>query len=234
MLDKALEALKTFDWGTDPKPLEGIDQAINATHGKAAERADLEQKLVDALKGDVTRCSKDYICRKLMLVGSAVCVPPLAALLGDKDLSHMARYALERIPAPEAGKALRDSLAKVPAAQKVGVASSLGSRGDTECVAALGALLGEADAALARSAALALGDIRTSAAAKALKEPKSTSPTVRPAVTDAQLACAEGLLAAGNKAEALGVYKSLVGEDQPKHVRLAATRGVLACAGKKE
>ena len=29
-------------------------------------------------------------------------------------------------------------------------------------------------------------------------------------------------------------YKPLVAEDQPKQVRLAATRGMLACAGKKE
>ena len=54
------------------------------------------------------------------------------------------------------------------------------------------------------------------------------------AVTDARLSCAEGLLAAGNKGEALAIYKSLVGEGEPKQVKLAATRGMLACAGKKE
>ena len=35
------------------------------------------------------------------------------------------------------------------------------------------------------------------------------------------------------KAEAIAVYKSLAGPKQPKHVRLAATRGLLAAAGKK-
>ena len=34
-------------------------------------------------------------------------------------------------------------------------------------------------------------------------------------------------------AQALAIYKGLAGADQPKHVRLAATRGMLACAGKK-
>jgi hypothetical protein len=57
---------------------------------------------------------------------------------------------------------------------------------------------------------------------------------VKPAVADACLACAEHLLADGKKAEAIGLYKSLAGEDQPKHVRLAATRGLLAAAGKKD
>ncbi len=38
-----------------------------------------------------------------MVIGTAESVPALAALLPDKDLSHMARYALERIPAPGSG-----------------------------------------------------------------------------------------------------------------------------------
>ena len=67
------------------------------------------------------------------------------------------------------------------------------------------------------------------------KMPKKTTPEgVKPAVADACLACAERLLGDGKKAEAIVLYKSLAGEDQPKHVRLAATRGLLAAAGKKE
>ena len=57
---------------------------------------------------------------------------------------------------------------------------------------------------------------------------------VKPAIADACLVCAGGLLAGGNKAEAILLYKSLNSQDQPKHVRLAATRGLLAAAGKKE
>jgi len=53
------------------------------------------------------------------------------------------------------------------------------------------------------------------------------------AVTDASLACAESLLAAGKNADALAIYKGVAKGDQPKHVRLAATRGMLTCAGKK-
>src|SRR5439155_1170293 len=102
MLDKALEALKTYDWGQDPKVLSPIDDAIVATHGDAARRKDLEEKLTEALKAEGTRDGKQAICRYLMAVGSAACVPALAALLSDKDLSHMARFALERMPAPEA------------------------------------------------------------------------------------------------------------------------------------
>ena len=38
MLDQAFEALKTYDWGTDRKPLEEIDEAVIASHGDAAAR----------------------------------------------------------------------------------------------------------------------------------------------------------------------------------------------------
>src|SRR5207244_1376208 len=107
MLDQAFDALKTYNWGTDRKPLEPIDEAVVKSHGNADARQDLETKLAATLKTDISRDAKDYVCRKLMVVGSAACVPALAELVTNNDLSHMARYALERIPAPEAAKALR-------------------------------------------------------------------------------------------------------------------------------
>ncbi len=168
-----------------------------------------------------------------MTVGAPASAPTLATLLADKDLSHMARYALERIPAPEAAAALRDALPKLSGALKVGVIASLGARDDDASVSALAGLIGDDDAAVARAAAAALGAIRSPEAAKALGQAKSAG-KAGPALIDATLACAEALLAAGKNADALAIYKGLIGDGQPKHVRLAATRGVLACARKKE
>jgi HEAT repeat protein len=234
MLDQAFEALKKHDWGTDLKLLAPIDQAVISTRKDAEGRKELEGQLCAVLASDASRDAKDYVCRKLMLIGTAAAVPALAALLADKDLSHMARFALERIPGAEAGQALRDALPKLAAAQKVGAISSLGARRDEKSVPALAALVSADDASVARAAALALGAIRSADAAKALQEAKAKSPEAKQAATDARLAVAEGLLASGKRAEAQAIYKSLAGEDQPKHVRLAATRGMLAGAGKKE
>jgi HEAT repeat protein len=157
-------------------------------------------------------------------------VPALAALLPDKDNSHMARYALERITAPEAGEALRKALPQLCGKLKIGVISSLGARRDEASVPALAALLCDGDAAIvAAAAAHALGDVGSAAAAEALgKVVKTTCPVLKPAAADASLACAERLLAGGQKPAAIAVYKSLGGDDQPKHVRLAAKRGLLA------
>ena len=71
---------------------------------------DLENRLIAALNGELSRDAHDYVCRKLAIVGTAAAVPALAGLLGNKATSHMARFALERITAPEAGHALRDAL----------------------------------------------------------------------------------------------------------------------------
>ena len=233
MLDKAFDALNDYDWGADRSVLNPIDEAVVATHGDAAARKQLETRLAAVLKTDVSRDTKDFVCRKLMVIGTAACVPVLAELLTQQDHSHMARYALERIPAPEAAQAMRDALPTLSGALKVGVIGSLDVRQDSASVPILANLLSNDDAAVAKAAALALGAIRTAEAAKALAKAKPADAEAQSAATDSSLACAEALLDDGKKVAALAIYKGLASEDQPKHVRLAATRGMLACAGKK-
>src|SRR5262245_35270259 len=232
MLEQAFEALKTFDWGQDIQVLAAIDEAVVATHGDTAKRKELEDQLVAILKIELPLDAKQFVCRKLRVIGTAASVPTLAGLLSDQQLSHMARYALERIPTPEAASALRDSLPKLSGALKVGVISSLGTRKDAASIPTLGELLGDGDVTVARAAAFALGDIRTPEAAQVLARTKPAD-DVKSAVTDASLACAETLLSAGHNPDALAIYKRLLTGDPPQHVKLAATRGMLACAEKK-
>ena len=232
MLDQAFEALKTYDWGAERNALEPINEAVIATRTDAVQQAALETRLATVLKTSISRDAKDFVCRKLMQIGTAASVPTLAELLADKDLSHMARFALERNTSPEAAQALRDALPKLAGLLKVGVISSLGQRKDAASVSLLATCLSDADQAIARSAAIALGSIRTQESIKALSAAKSDEAETQIAVADAKLACAEGLLASGNRDEALTVYKSLLADTYPKHVRSAATRGMLACADK--
>jgi HEAT repeat protein len=234
-LDKAFDNLKTFDWGPDIPTfhtlLGAIESAVPASHGDAAVRKDLATRLAAVLGTNASRAAKDYVCRKLMVVGTAESVPALAALLPDKELSHMGRFALERIPAPEAAKALRDGLAKTSGAEKAGVAGSLGARRDVESVGLLAVLLNENDGQVALAAATALGDIGTVEAAKALQAASPAAAYIKPRIADAQLNAAEKLLAAGDRAAAKKVYTSLLGSPI-KSVKLAATRGLLMASGK--
>jgi HEAT repeat protein len=233
-VDKALETLKTYDWGADREALKPIDKAIVATHDDTAARKALEKSLVDALAGGISRSAQDYVCRKLRVVGTAQSVEVLAALLPAEETSHIARYALERIPDEKAAKAMRDALPKVSKKLKPGIIGSLGVRRDKKSIMVFSKLLGDSDIQVAKAAAQSLGLIGTSAAAKELsKFAKKASANMKLPVADARLVCAEQLLADGKKSEAVALYKELKGDDQPSHVKAAAMKGILTAAIKK-
>ena len=233
-VDDAFNTLKTYDWGTDRTLLNLIDQAIIATHGDAAARTALEKRLVGTLTGGISRSAQDYVCRKLRVIGTAQSVPALAALLPVEETSHIARYALERIPDEKAAAALRDALPKVSTKLKPGIIGSLGKGRDTKSVQAIAKLLGDSDLPVAQAAAQALALIGTSPAANQLRQFAKKAPAnMKIPVADARLACAEHLLAAGQKSEAVALYKELQGNDQPAQVRAAALKGLLAATTKK-
>ena len=86
---------------------------------------------------------------------------PLAALLCNEELSHMARYGLEPIPDPAVDAALRDALEKVKGRLLVGVIGSIGVRRDPKAVAPLVKRLDDPDSEVVQAAARALGRIGT-------------------------------------------------------------------------
>lgn len=234
MLDQAIEALKTFDWGTPLATIAPIDDAVAAAHDKPEDRQQLETRLIAALKAPISRDAQDYVCRKLAIVGSAASVPTLAVLLLRKENSHMARFALERISDPAAAAALRDALPKVTGNLRIGVINSIGARRDAEAFATLGRFLKDSDAATSRAAALALGAIGGKWSAGILRAviEEGSSPSRGPMI-DAWLTCAESFLANQQLEEAKAIYSSLDDSHQPRLIRLAATRGLLACAGRQ-
>jgi len=228
-VDDAFNTLKTYDWGADPKTLKPIDEAIIASHDDAAARKALEKRLLDAMAGGLSRSALDHVCRRLRIVGTAQSVPALAALLGDEKTSHIARYALERIPDDAAAAALREALPKVDDKLKPGLIGSLGTRRDADSIKALATYLGDSDILIAKAAAQSLGLIGTPAAATELAAfAKKASANMKMPVADARLVCAERLLADGNKTAALAAYQALNRSDQSTAVRTAAMKGMLA------
>ena len=233
-LDAPFAALKSYDWGGDATAFQPIDAAVIAAHADAGLRSALETRLAALLGDGTSRAAKEYICRKLSLIGTAASVPALAALLPQKDHSHMARFALERIGAPEAAAALRQAAETVEGDLKIGMVSSLAGRGDTASVPLLAGML-KADRRLAVAAAEALGTLATPDATQALAGAATTDPAVAAAVVDARLECAEALLRQGKRSEALALYKAIESaaaggaSTAAKNAAFAATRGILAC-----
>ena len=227
-LAKAFQELPSYDWGKDRGALDQIEKAVVAAHGDAAVRANMEKRLAGVLGSGTSRAVKDFACRQLSLIGTSASVPALAALLTDKDMSHMARYALERIGDPAAVKAMRKALPKVSGLQKVGVVNSLGMRGDAESAGALLPLLGDSDPQIVSAAAAALGRIATPEAAVALLNFKAKAPAALQAVAaDACLDAAARVLKRGQVDAAAKIYETLDSDKEPEHVRMAAFRGMV-------
>ena len=228
-VDKAFEALKTYDYGANRAALMPLDEAIVACLGDPDARKQLEARLAGVLKADVPRLAREYVCRKLRLVGTADSAPALAERLADEGLSHLACAALECIPGPEAVQALRESLPKLSGRQKVGVIAALGARRDPQAAPLLATLPADPDREIAGAAAAALGRIGTPEAGEALRKSLSDAvEAVRSALADGCLACAERLAAGGRAIEARALYEALAASPQPEHVHAAARRGLSA------
>lgn len=171
---------------------------------------------------------KAKACQRLGEHGDKEAVTALAALLHDEHMSVYARYGLEPIAGPSAGEALRDALSALEGERLIGVINSLGKRRDERARPALAKMLNGSDTDVARAAAAALGSIGGTASAKELKAalPK-TSGLMKMAVADACLVCAERLLEAGQRDEALALYTHLSAPAVPKAARLAAMTGII-------
>jgi HEAT repeat protein len=232
MLNQAFEALKKFDFGTPLSELQAIEDAVIGAHGDSTLRSDLEARLIAALGTDISRDAKDYVCRKLAVIGSSAAVSALADLMSSEANAHLARHALERIPGPEAAAALATAVTSLNGKLKIGAIASIGARGDAAGVAALASLLQDTDAVVARAAAMSLGSIGGSEAAAALQAAAQSATGGKGFLMDALLSCAESLLRTNKVEAATAIYQSLAGDQPSRLIRLAATRGLLACAAK--
>lgn len=202
--------------------------AATAAHSFAQQ-----SELLSVLRSEATLEQKSAACRQLARIATKEAVPTLAALLGDEELSHMARYALEAIPDPSVDDALRDALGKVQGRPRLGVIGSLGVRRDAKAVDALAGLLKQSDTAGA--AARALGNIGTPAAAEALEDAlPGASGGGQLAICEGLLRSAEALAADGQNAPSRAIYDRMRGlADAPHQVRAAALRGAILARGKE-
>ncbi len=217
--------------GMSRKPLTTIEAEIRAA-SDAGRRA-IEGKLLSAMADPrATYGCKQFVCRMLRRIGTRRSVPALAALLTDSRLSHMARFALQHLPADEAGEALRTALGRTRGNLRIGLIASVGFRRDGQAAAALATLAANPDEATAAAAITALGQIGSPAAAAALR--KVAAPPARAERrADALLACAEAMAEAGDKPAAADIYRRLADEGRPTFVRVAAFRGLVMVEGEK-
>jgi HEAT repeat protein len=208
--------------------------ALRLCPAQGADAAEQDQQIA-ILQSAHSLAEKDAACARLKWIGNARCVPALAALLSDDQLSHSARYALESMPGPEAETALLQALAKTSGSNQIGIINSLAVRRDTEAAPALGRLLSDMDSNTARAAAMALGRIGGPQALAALQAAwsDSASGALHEAEVDGLLACANQLLTEGRGSDALKIFQSLYDSGKTGSTRQAAFRGVVLASGQR-
>ncbi len=221
------DSIVTYDFGKDRTDLAAIEASIR---GAPPDRlARVGEKLLGALAApETTYAGRQFVLRMLRQIGTERCVEAVAALLTDKELSHMARFALQRLPTPAATAALREGLRHSEGDLKIGMIGSLADRGDDPAIVAdLAPYLTDESKALAHATIRALGRIGSPQAATALTEAQLSDDLAR-ARDNALLACADSLLKGGKRRPALAVYREIA-EDagRASYLRVAAYRGVL-------
>ena len=226
------EGLAKFKFGESREPLALIEAQIRKS--SPAEYKAIETKLVAILIApETTKDAKRYICRWLAVVGSADCIPAVAPLLTDSDLSHPARIALEPMASPAAGAALRDALPKVHGRLLAGLIGSIGVRRDPEAVSFLAGAAKDDDAVVANAAIMALGAIGTESAAQALAG-LQVAPSLSRALARARITAAGHLKSDGANPQAVAIYRDLMQPAQPQFVRIAALKGLIGALPQAE
>ena len=232
-IDAAFAELKKYEFGQPRDFLTLVADAVRDSFPNPEARKAIEAKLIAVLEsGDATQDAKQYACRQLWICGSDASLPALGKLLADEKTADFARYAMERMPAGKTDDVLIGAMAKAPGKAKIGIINSLGERRCAAAVEPMSKMLGDKDAATASAVICALGKIGGDAALKALDDAAAkASPEFQGVLADAQLACANQYRTDGAVDKAKAAYTAISAKELPKHYKIAATRGLVLCAG---
>ncbi|MGZ0167176.1 MAG: HEAT repeat domain-containing protein [Planctomycetales bacterium] len=210
--------------------------AVSANSARAFDGPDTspakEKELLAVLRSDAPAAEKALACKGLAIYGSAAAVPDLAKLLPNPQLSSWARISLEAIPGEESNEALRNAANSLKGRLQVGMINSIGFRRDAKAVDSLTAKLQDADPEVAAAAAVALGIIGNSDATKALRGALAESrASVRSAVAEGCVLCAERLHVGGDAVAAAEIYDQVRNAEVPMQRIIEATRGAILARG---
>ncbi len=230
-LDELLGEIATYEFGQSRENLTKLTDIIRESYDSTQLLKQFEKSLLGFLRSDATLASKQFICKRLSIIGTEEAVPTLTVMLTQPETSDMARYALERIPGAVVDEALCNALDKTSGKVKVGIINSLGERGGEAAVVPLSGLLSDTNREVAQAAAAALGKIAGSTAAAELGDAlRQASGDWHMVLADACLACADRLVASGNKNAAKAIYQELYTPAESTPIRSAALVGLVAAA----
>lgn len=230
--DRATAALKSYKFGEDKVDVNRIEELVSAAAPDVRTRREVEQRLLNILTVATTYDSRQFICRLLVTVGTAGSVGSLEGMLADPELSHMARYALGRIQAPEAAQALHRALGKTQGNLQAGIINTLAQRAYRPSAPEIAKLVASPNQEVAISAIRAMGRFGGKESVASLRRARpSSSESMRIEIDDALLACAEAYIVEGKKRQAVEIYRAFYSETYSTQLKVAGLRGLAAARG---
>lgn len=229
-MSELLDGIRNFRALDSRAVITQINEYVRVMTSGARNLEGIESSFLEFLKSDATVDAKQFICSKLVEIGTKKSVPVLVELLNHPKLCDSARFALEKIPDKDASVALRTALSNATDYKvKIGLITSLGLRGDTEAVPLIAEYLTSEDDALAISAGSALAEIGTKDSLNALWNAREkVKDSLKLKFTKFALACAQKVLKEKRADEAIKVVKSISEDDNlPIEVKVASLRTLL-------
>lgn len=234
-LETALETLKTYQYDkTQGVDLVWVEAQVGMALADKTLRTRVETQLLGSLAGAKSNDARQFFCRQLRTVGTARSVPQLEAMLTNPELSHMGRYALGRIRAPQAGQALQGALGRTSGKLKAGIINTLAQASYYPAASELMKLVHDQDTDVAVAAIRATGHFGGGDAVKTLQRMRlSASRETVIEIDAAILACARRFASRGNRGSAVAIYQAYYTNEYPEYLRIAGLRGLVETSGAK-
>jgi len=232
-LEKSIETLRVYEYGKSKGiDLNWIEQQVALASVDRAVRTKVEDALIASLAKAETNDAKQFLCRQLITVGTARCVPQLESMLADAEMSHMARYALGRIEAPEAGAALHKALGRTSGKTKAGIINTLVQNEYTAAAADIIELVGDPDNNVAVAAIRGAGHLGGKPAVDVLRKMRpSAAKETQVEIDSAILKGARKFIQDGDSAAATEIYRQYYTGGYSGHLRVAGLRGLVELSG---
>ncbi len=225
-LAAAVQAVSDYDFDRPRTRLVELERIINATNGNRTARMQIEKLMAGLLVSKATVAAKQFLCKKLWIIGTDLSLPALASLLEGPDpvLAEAACYALRSQDSAAALAALRNSLARTRGVARIAIINLLGEKQDAASTPQIIALAADPDPLLSDAAICTLGKIATREAVAALTRMHRASDPAR------RLDCAHALLQAGqqlskrgNSVAAKDLWGQLIKDTEPAQIRRGAS-----------
>jgi HEAT repeat protein len=222
----AVRAVSDYEFDRPRTKLVELERLINATRGNRAARMEIEKAMAELLTSPATVAAKQFVCKKLWMMGADLSVPALAALLQGPDpiLAEAACYALRSQESAVAAAAMRKALDRAQDVTRVAIINVLGDKHDAASGPQLIVLAAGADALASDAAIAALGKIASRESVAALtKLHRASDPTRRLNCSHALLQAGQQLAKRGDSTAAKAIWNQLNSDTEPAQIRRGAS-----------